>query len=166
MAKYSTGSSSGSGGGACELCGTASDSLTTASIAGAELEVCDSCSSHSDNTHTEEKRDQNTTDQERKRRAAKNTARMSDSSGGDSSHWERDGTNYDDDQLPYLVSDYGVRVQEARQEEGYQREELAAELDISENDLLAVEQGRATQVGVGGSVIEAIEEHLDVELAE
>ncbi len=54
----------------------------------------------------------------------------------------------------------------ARQDAGYQREELAQEIDVDENDLLAVEQGRATSASVGGSVIRALEAELDVELIE
>ena len=60
----------------------------------------------------------------------------------------------------------GERVVRARQDAGLQREELAEELDIDGKDLLAVEQARATQANVGGSVIAALEEFLDVELSE
>jgi len=85
---------------------------------------------------------------------------------GDTSHWEESGTDYDDDQLPYLVRDYGERVEDARQNAGLQRDELADELDVPESDLLAVEQGRATQAGLGGSLIEALEDELSIELVE
>ncbi|PSP47996.1 transcriptional regulator, partial [Halobacteriales archaeon QH_6_66_25] len=44
--------------------------------------------------------------------------------------------------------------------------ELAGELGVDESDLLALEQGRATQAGVGGSVVRAAEEFLDVDLVE
>ncbi|WP_132059566.1 helix-turn-helix domain-containing protein [Halorussus amylolyticus] len=164
MAKYSTGGSSGaSGGGACELCGKSSDSLTEANVAGAQLEVCSDCATHNDNAQTK----QETSDEvERNRRAAQNTAKASGVYNDDSSHWEEEGTNYDDDPLPYLVRNYGENVEEARQEQGLQREELADELDVSENDLLAVEQGRANQANVGGSVVRALEERLDVTLVE
>ena len=74
--------------------------------------------------------------------------------------------DYDDDPLPYLVSGYGETLETARQEAGLQREELAAELGARESDILAVEQGRATQAGVGGSLIEAVEERLNVSLSE
>lgn len=166
MAKYSTGSSSGSGGESCELCGDATDSLTDANIAGAQLQVCSSCASHNDNAHADEKKEENVTEQDRKRQAAQNTAKLRDRAGGDSTHWEEDGANYDDDQLPYLVSGYGERVEAARQEAGLQRGELADELDVSENDLLAVEQSRAIQADIGGALIESLEKRLDVQLAE
>ncbi|PSP55537.1 transcriptional regulator [Halobacteriales archaeon QS_1_67_19] len=167
MAKYSTGgSSSGNGGGSCELCGKSSDSLTDANVAGAQLQVCPDCASHNDNAKTDG--DDGTRDQEqdRKRRAAQNAAKASGVYDGDSSHWEEEGTNYDDDPLPYLVRDYGDRVEAARQGAGLQRDELADELDVPENDLLAVEQGRANQANVGGGLIDALEERLDVQLAE
>ncbi|WP_458188514.1 helix-turn-helix domain-containing protein [Haladaptatus sp. NG-WS-4] len=167
MAKYSTGNSSGSsGGGSCELCGKATDSLTEASVAGAQLEVCQSCASHNDAAKTERREPEEPSEQNRKRRAAQHTAKLDDARKGDASHWEEEGTNYDDDPLPYLVSNYGDRVVEARQEAGLQRGELADELGIQEKHLLAVEQNRANRAGVGGSVIESLEDHLDVTLSE
>ncbi|WIV66791.1 helix-turn-helix domain-containing protein [Natrialbaceae archaeon AArc-T1-2] len=176
MAKYSTGSSSGGGGTACELCGAESDSLRTATIAGATLEVCPDCTPHDDSSDTRgssassgsNASGSSRTDEEadRKKRAAQNVAKANPVWDGDSEHWEREGTSYDDDPLPYLVADYGDRLVEARQEAGLQRGELAEELDVREADLLAIEQGRATQAGVGGGLIDALEDYLDVELAE
>ncbi|MFC3476950.1 helix-turn-helix domain-containing protein [Halobacterium litoreum] len=166
MPKYSTGGAgSGGGGQTCELCGSASDSLRSANVAGAELTVCPDCASHDESPDADT--DDGDSDVERKKRAAQNTARQFDAATrGDSTHWEEEGTNYEGDQLPYLVSDYGERVVRARQDAGLQREELADELDLDGKDLLAVEQGRATQANVGGSVIAALEEFLDVELSE
>lgn len=167
MAKYSTGSGGGSGDGdACELCGSTSDSLREASIAGADLLVCPDCAPHDDAAQTKTQDTSDSEQRERKRRAAQNVAKTSEVWDGDSTRWEEEGTDYDDDPLPYLISGYGERLEEARQGAGLQREELAAELGISESTLLAVEQGRAAQMGIGGSVIEALEERLDVELSE
>lgn len=164
MAKYSTGGSSGgSGGGACELCGKSSDSLTEANVAGAKLQVCSDCASHNDNERTT---DENTEKRERTRRAAQNAAKASGVYNDDSTRWEEEGTDYDDDPLPYLVSDYGGVVERARQDAGLRREELAEELDVPETDLLAVEQNRANQAGIGGSLVESLEDHLDVTLSE
>jgi ribosome-binding protein aMBF1 (putative translation factor) len=169
MPKYSTGGSSGgSSGDACELCGTASDDLVQAEVAGATLEVCPDCAPYDDADDDRDSGDGTRDDDEpdRKRRAAQNAAKTKNVWDGDSEHWEKEGAGYDDDQLPYLVPEYGNRLEEARQEAGLQREELAAELGVGEADLLAIEQGRATQAGVGGSLIEAIEERLGVKLAE
>ncbi|GAB3029427.1 helix-turn-helix domain-containing protein [Natronobiforma cellulositropha] len=170
MAKYSTGSSSGGGGTTCELCGAESDSLRSTTVAGATLEVCGSCASHGDDTQRSRggsggggRRDDEVS---RRKRAAQNVAKASPTWDGDTEHWEKEGTNYDDDPLPYLRSGYGDLLLEARQEAGYTREELADELGCREADLLAVEQGRATQAGVGGGLVTALEETLDVTLTE
>lgn len=167
MAKYSTGSSTGGGGTSCELCGAETDSLTKETVAGAELEVCSSCATHGDSTH--ERSSGSTRDRDepsRKKKAARNVAKANPVWDGDSEHWEREGTNYDDDPLPYLVSDYGSVLETARQEAGQTRAELADDLGVPEADVLAIEQGRATQAGVGGGLIDALEERLDVELSE
>ena len=170
MAKYSTNrGGGGDDGDSCELCGKTTTDLRRANVAGADLLVCDDCAPHDDNRGRDrKKRDQqrgrDDDEPSRKKRTAQRAARMYDQSRGDSKHWERDGTNYESDRLPYLVSDYGERVERARQDEGLQSEELAEELGVEESDLLAVEQGRATRAGVGGSVVRALEERLDVRL--
>ena len=176
MAKYSTGSSGSGGGTTCELCGAESDSLRLASVAGAELEVCPECAPHDDQQRSQSRRgsqggqdrggSDSSDEPSRKQKAAQNVAKANPVWDGDSEHWEKEGTNYDDDPLPYLVSDYGEALVEARREAGLQREELAEELGAREKDLLAIEQGRATQAGVGGGLIEALEERLDVTLSE
>lgn len=172
MAKYSTGSGGGGGDGdACELCGRETANLRPANVAGAELLVCSECEPHGANRKTERKksgqdksRDQD--EPSREKRTAQRAARLYDASKGDSSHWEKHGTDYESDRLPYLVSKYGERAEQARQEAGLRLEELAAELDVEEDDLLAIEQGRAARANVGGSVVRAVEERLDVELVE
>ncbi|ELZ08247.1 DNA binding domain-containing protein [Halovivax asiaticus JCM 14624] len=169
MAKYSTGSSSGGGGTNCELCGAESDSLTQQTVAGAKLEVCSSCASHGDEAKSSASSSGSGRGQDepnRKKKAAQNVAKANPVWDGDSEHWEKEGTNYDDDPLPYLVSDYGAVLESSRQDAGQTREELAEELGVPESDLLAIEQGRATQAGIGGGLIDALEERLDVELAE
>ncbi|WP_299267794.1 helix-turn-helix domain-containing protein [Halorientalis sp.] len=165
MAKYSTGDAGGNAGGSCELCGEEDGDLRSASVAGAQLEVCADCAQHGDDAN-DSSDDDSRSDSDRMRRAAQNTARIDDARKGDPTHWEEEGTDYEDDQLPYLVSDYGKRLTDARQAAGLQLEELADDLDIDQSDLLAVEQERATQAGVGGSVITKLEDRLDVELAE
>ncbi|ERH08777.1 MAG: transcriptional regulator, XRE family [halophilic archaeon J07HX64] len=163
MAKYSTGGGLDSGD-SCELCGASGVETQSVNIAGAQIKVCGDCAQHDDTT----KQDQTSSDRdesERKRTAAQNTARMFGTRGGDSEHWES-GADYEDDQLPYLVSDYDDQLTEARQQAGYQLGELAEELEAGESDLLALEQGRAIQAGVGGSVVAAVEEFLDIELVD
>jgi len=166
MAKYSTGSGGRDAGETCELCGASGVSLQTANVAGAKLEVCPDCAQHDDAGPADADTDTGGDDErDRRTEAARNTARLHDASKRDPSYWES-GADYDDDQLPYLVDDYGERFTEARQDAGLQLSELAEELGIEESDLLAIEQGRAAQAGVGGSIVAAVEEVLDVELAE
>ncbi|SEO71514.1 ribosome-binding protein aMBF1, putative translation factor, contains Zn-ribbon and HTH domains [Halogranum amylolyticum] len=172
MAKYSTGrGGGGDDGDACELCGKQSGRLRQANVAGATLLVCPDCAPHGENRNTDRKRreqDQQCDDTQvsRKKRAAQTAAKMYDAQKGDAKHWEEEGTNYEKDRLPYLVSDYGPKVEAARQEAGLTVEELAAELDVDEDDVRAVEQGRATRAGVGGSVVRKLESRLDLSLVD
>ncbi len=165
MAKYSTGEAGGGGSDSCELCGAAGVDLQRATVAGATLLVCADCAHHGDTGGGSSTGEPDRGEESRSKRAAQNTARVHDAASNDPTHWE-DGADYDDDQLPYLVPDYGDRLTSARQDAGLQLEELARELDLDTADVLAVEQGRATQAGVGGSVIGTLETFLDVELAE
>ncbi|ESS06081.1 MAG: transcriptional regulator, XRE family [uncultured archaeon A07HB70] len=174
MAKYSTGGGGGGGDGeSCELCGRDSSSLRTANVAGAELLVCSDCAPHSDDDGGRSGSDGGRGQSQgrddgpsRETRAAQNTARIYDAGRGDSTHWEEGGTDYEEDRLPYLVSDYGERAEAARQDAGLTVEELAADLDAAEDDILAVEQGRASRAGVGGSAVRALEERLGATLVD
>ncbi|SNR26146.1 helix-turn-helix domain-containing protein [Halorubrum vacuolatum] len=185
MAKYSTGGGGGDGGGgACELCGGESSNLKQANVAGARLLVCSNCRPHDDarkgrgggghggggggggGSSGGSAGSSGHGSTSRRKEVARKQARVYDAATGDSTHWEEEGTNYEKDRLPYLVSGYDDRAVAARQDAGLTVEELASELDISEDDLLAVEQGRAARAGVGGSVVRAIEERLDVELVD
>jgi ribosome-binding protein aMBF1 (putative translation factor) len=97
---------------------------------------------------------------------ANKQARVYDAATGDSARWEEEGTDYEDDRLPYLVSGYGDAARDARQDAGLTVEELADELDVDEDDVLAVEQGRAATANVGGSVVRAMADRLDVDLVD
>jgi ribosome-binding protein aMBF1 (putative translation factor) len=169
MAKYSTGGGGSGDSETCELCGAADTDLRTAKVAGATLQVCPDCAAQHDESATAgssgSASGSDDSDRDSARRAARNTARMHDAAAGDSEHWE-DGADYDDDQLPYLVAGYGELVTEARQAAGLQTAELAEVVGVDESDVIAVEQGRATKAGVGGSLIETLETELDVELVD
>ena len=173
MAKYSTGGSSGGGeGDACELCGASTDDLREATVAGAELLVCRSCAPHGEPDDDSGRSGGDDRGRDGFDGAGTGGGPTTPTSGSselwdrDSSHWEEEGTDYDSDQLPYLVADYGKAVTDARQDAGLQREELAEAIDVAEDDLLAVEQGRAARANVGGSVVAKLEDYLDVELVE
>ncbi len=184
MAKYSTGGGgTSSDGDACELCGKASGRLSQANIAGAMLLVCPECAPHDDSRKQQSQGHSrgnqggessgkssagrpNSDPKDRKKRAAQQQAKIYDAGKGDSTHWEKEGTNYERDRLPYLVSGYGERVETARQDAGLTLSDLAAQLDIDDKTIDAIEQGRATRAGVGGSVIRALESELDIELVD
>jgi len=162
MAKYSTGGVGGESGDACELCGAEDRSLETVTVAGAKLEVCSECRKHGDRSGGDP--DEKKQERERRRKTAQNVARLEDARSAETD-WE-EGTDYEEDPLPYLVSGYGSRLEEARQDAGLQIDELASELDVDVDDIVAVEQGRAARANVGGSLIEALEDRLGIELAE
>jgi ribosome-binding protein aMBF1 (putative translation factor) len=179
MTKYSTGSDRGGGDGdACELCGCETTNLQRATVAGASLLVCSDCAPHGDSggrggkgsgsgsSSGASSGSRGDDEPSRKKRAAQNTARIYDASRGNTKRWEQEGTDYEEDRLPYLVSGYGERVEAARQEAGLTVEELAVELDADEDDVLALEQGRATRAGVGGSLVRAVEERLGIDLVD
>lgn len=170
MAKYSTGKSGGGDeGDACELCGRETGDLRQANVAGADLLVCSECQPHDDT-------DERLTDEPDNGSSGGSTSRdtgstkpqtqVYESGRGDSRHWEEHGTEYEEDRLPYLVSDYGDRLEAARQEKGLTLGDLASELELEEDDVLAVEQGRASRASVGGSVVRALEQRLDIALIE
>jgi ribosome-binding protein aMBF1 (putative translation factor) len=180
MAKYSTGSDGGGGDGdACELCGRETGSLQRANVAGANLLVCSDCAPHGESgggrgagsgsgsgSSSGSGGRTDVDEPSRRKRAAQNAARVYDASRGNTKRWEEEGTDYEEDRLPYLVSGYGDRVEAARQEAGLTVAELAAEADATEDDVLALEQGRAARAGVGGSVVRAVEERLGVTLVD
>jgi ribosome-binding protein aMBF1 (putative translation factor) len=178
MTKYSTGSDRGGGDGdACELCGRETANLERANVAGANLLVCSNCAPHgkgggrsrgsggsgggsSSGSRTD------ADEPSREKRAAQNTARIYDATRGNTKRWEEEGTDYEEDRLPYLVSGYGERVETARQDAGLTVEELADDLGADEDDVLALEQGRATRAGVGGSLVRSVEERLGIDLVD
>jgi ribosome-binding protein aMBF1 (putative translation factor) len=182
MPKYSTGGGDGGDDGdACELCGRETTSLQRANVAGARLLVCSNCRPHDDarrgsgadssgtgggsrgGAGPDDTSDDSSS---RSREVAKKQAQVYDAATGDSSHWEEEGTNYEDDRLPYLVSGYGERAATARQATDLTVGDLAEELGVDPDDLRAIEEGRAATADVGGSVVRAVADRLDVELVD
>ncbi|WP_254535193.1 helix-turn-helix domain-containing protein [Halomarina litorea] len=171
MAKYSTGGVSSGESDSCELCGAEGRSLEEANVAGARLLVCSECRRHAEGggggggERRSRQDDEHSEERDRKLRAVRAQARLDDARKGDADRWV-EGGDYEDDPLPYLVKGYGDRLAEAREDAGLSTGDLAGELGVREADVLAVEQGRATSAGVGGSLITALEERLNVELAD
>lgn len=180
MAKYSTGDTGGGDDGdACELCGRDGVALSRATVAGADLLVCSDCEPHGSDSGGGPGRGRSpsggtttstspspTTGTTGSAGATTSAGGPFDATGGDSEHWEEEGTNYEDDRLPYLVADYGDRAESARQAAGLTVEELSETVDADEDDVLSVEQGRATRAGVGGTLVRRLEEALDVTLVD
>lgn len=170
MAKYSTGGVGSGESDSCELCGAEGRSLESANVAGARLLVCPECRRHaagndrgSDRGRTRDDGDEE--ERDRKLRAVRAQARLDDARKGNADRWVGGG-DYEDDPLPYLAKGYGGRLTEAREEASLSVGDLAGELGVREADVLAVEQGRANSAGIGGSLIDALEERLNVELSE
>lgn len=174
MTKYSTGGVSSNDEGSCELCGAEGRSLQTERVAGAQLAICSECRTrHAEGGKKARERDEygqetgtrDPDEDDRQQRAVRNTARMNDAQKRNSKHWE-DGADYERDPLPYLVRGYGDRLANARAAIDLGTAELAGELDVDEADIIAIERGRATSADVGGSLITAIEERLDITLSD
>lgn len=175
MTKYSTGNSAGTGDEtSCELCGEITDDLREVLIAGANLSVCSECRRHEEQdapspSPSSREKPSGSPGSNVEKSFTHPQERQEESSplwNSDTSHWEEGGANYDADPLPYLISGYGERVREARVAQGLTMEELARAVGITEKELFAVEQGNAATMGVGGSVIGALEDFLEIELAE
>jgi ribosome-binding protein aMBF1 (putative translation factor) len=174
MAKYSTGGVSSDDEGSCELCGAEGRPLRTEQVAGATLAICPECRErHAEGGTKERERDEygqetetrDPDEPDRQQRAVRNTARMDDAQRQDSKHWES-GADYEGDPLPYLIRGYGDRLAKARAAADLGTAELAGELDADEADIIAIEQGRATKAGIGGSLIATLEEQLNITLSD
>lgn len=171
MAKYSIDSDNTSErseeelaeGGTCELCGDEVNTLYNANIEGATLEVCIECSPRDDNTKEEESRDNESANKTKD--MINRTTPNADNVLPDSS-WAEEGVGYDSEPLPYLVKNYGEVVRDAREDRGLTQEELAEEVGVGLNIIRVIEQGQAASRDVGGTVIEALEEELDVQIEE
>ncbi|MDR9411864.1 MAG: transcriptional regulator [Haloquadratum sp.] len=168
MAKYSTGRGGGGAtASACELCGADDARLRAAEIAGAKLMVCAACAPHDDRAAASGGGGGvGTAGESRRKQIARQQAKMIDRSKADGDRWVREGTNYESDALPYLVGGYGERLQAARTDAALSVAELAAMADLEAETVRSVEAGRAISDAVGGSAIRALEEALEITLAD
>jgi ribosome-binding protein aMBF1 (putative translation factor) len=174
MAKYSTGGVSSNEEGSCELCGAEGRPLRTEQVAGATLAICPECRArHAEGGKEERERDEygqetgtrDPDEPDRQQQAVRNTVRMNDARRQDSEHWES-GADYEGDPLPYLVRGYGDRLAKARAAADLGTAELAGELGTDEADIIAIERGRATKADIGGSLVAALEERLNITLSD
>lgn len=161
MPKYSAKSSGvTSTADACELCGEETASLDDVVVAGATLQVCSSCASHDDSTTSQD------TSSEEQRGPSTPPSTGSSMWDSDTSSWETEGTGYSDDPLPYLVDGYGDVVETGRTVAGLSVEEVARNIGVDEMTILAIERGQAARADIPGTVIEDLEEHLDIKLTD
>jgi hypothetical protein len=82
----------------------------------------------------------------------------------DTTKWETEGTGYDSDPLPHLASSYAKTVQTARNDQELSVAELAETIDVDEEYLVAVEDGKAYSEDIPGSVIDELEKFLSVDI--
>lgn len=163
MAKYSIDSddsdeSTESTGDVCEMCGKETDSLEVAEVAGATLTVCADCSPDSSDS-------EGTRDEDEGNRTADAIQRASENSATPDSSWAQDA-DYSDDQLPYLVDDYGEKIEAEREERELTQEELADKVGLGVAMLRVLENEQASRSNIGRSDIESVADFLDVEIIE
>lgn len=115
----------------CELCGQDTDSTKKVKIEGATLKVCDSCADMGEEVSTKSK----------KKRRRKKSSRPRNQE--------------------VLVSDYGSRIKEAREDEGIAIKELADELNEKTSLLSKIER---EELKPDNTLAKKISERLGVEL--
>lgn len=152
----------------CEMCGAQQDSLTTAKIEGAELDVCDSCAELGtplDNT-SESKEESSTGGQNQSRNTTTQSTNRSSGGGAQSTPDTSTGSGqsgsggYSPNEKE-LVFDYGDKIQKARQRNGMNRAELADEINEKESLVSRLENGRSLP---SEEVRRKLEQALDISL--
>lgn len=174
MPKYSTGDSASQPSAenitACELCGEESSSLHDATVAGAELTVCTDCNPHDDSTESgssnSEPQDTVNSEPNDSPSATKSPVESGTYLNQDSSHWEEEGTNYEDDPLPYMVSAYGEKLQSARRSHDVSHDELATTIGVTPHDIKEMEAGQIRESSIRGSEVAELEKQLEIQLSE
>ncbi len=170
MAKYSTNSGSDSDdetdeitGTLCELCGSESDDLKRAKVAGAMLAVCPDCRPHDDAASDDESNgDRDGEGEDRVRRAIR---KAHEHTNKPDSSWVEEA-EYTSDRLPYLKQGYGELVREAREDDGMSQEELADKAMLGIKIIRVIENGQATGENIGRSDFERIEDVLGIDIIE
>lgn len=171
MPKYSTNSKNDSddtegkevtGVSNCELCGTESDNLRKAKVAQAMLVVCPSCSPLDDAAKDKSNgtRDEDETDRTKQviQKAVQNAPPQDDS-------WV-DETQYDNNQMPYLVDGYSEMIQEAREKQDLNQAQLADKAGVGVKALRLIESGQALRTDAGKDEIKRLEVVLEINLIE
>lgn len=152
----------------CELCGTDVDSLITAKISGAELDVCPDCTAHGtqvtqdDDTDTSTKYSTSSSSNSSSTSSSAPSPTQSDRRSSTSQQSTTDTAPSFEDDMETLALDYGTQIQNARDAAGYTRADLAETLNIKESHLRNIEQEQ-TQPDV--DLQRKLEDKLDIDLS-
>lgn len=145
----------------CEMCGTDSDKLVKAKIAGAELRVCGSCAELG--TVLEEPETEEEDEEEESESQETVTDRTPTSVQGGRQSRSDEGEDAFDLQVEELVYDYDDRLRKAREQAGMSQEELANSVGEKTSMIQRLENGRSLP---SEDVRRKLETELDIELTE
>jgi putative transcription factor len=124
----------------CEMCGTETASPKTIKVEGAELDVCESCTSFGTEVRTESSSSTSTKYSTGSSGGSGGSSGSSSSSrSGGSSGGRRRSDMFDD--MDELAQDYDQRVRSARESKGLSQAELANELNEKASLVRKIERG-------------------------
>ena len=139
------------------MCGTEVASLTTVKIEGAEIEVCDDCTSFGTEVRTESSSSSSTKYSTSSTGSSGSSG--STSGGGSSTRRRRDMF----DEMDEVAQDYDERIRRGRESAGLTQEELANALNEKASLIRKLERG---DVLPSDEVQRKLERKLDVSLVE
>ncbi len=146
----------------CEMCGTETDTPTTAKIEGAELQVCDACADFGTTVSESE-----TTSSGSKYSTASSgggsgaNASTGSSAGGSGGSQRRSRDLFDE--MEVLADDYPERIREAREAAGLSQEDLAEQLHEKASLIRKLERG---DMQPSDAVQRKLERNLEITLTE
>lgn len=143
----------------CEMCGTEVASPTTVKVEGAEIEVCDDCTSFGTEVRTESSSRSST---KYSTSSSGSSSGGSGSPGSDSSKGSRRRRDMFDE-MEEVAQDYDERIRRGRESAGLTQEELANALNEKASLIRKLERG---EVLPSDSVQNKLERKLDISLVE
>jgi len=148
----------------CEICGTETSSPVTVKVEGAELEVCDNCSSVGTEVKTEETSSSTSTKYSTGSSGASSSSGSTSSSSSSSSSGGGGGGRRSDmfDDLDELAQDYDERIRRARESRGLSQSDLANELNEKASLIRKLERGETLP---SDAIQSKLERFLDVDLS-
>ncbi len=148
----------------CEMCGTETASPKTIKVEGAELDVCDACSSFGTEVKTEETSSTSTkysTDSSGSSGSGASGGTATTSSGsGSASGGGRRSDMFDD--MDELAQDYDQRIRRAREDRSLSQADLANELNEKASLIRKIERGDTLP---SDEVQRELEGFLDIDLS-